>query len=68
MVSALPVCPDQDAALRACSNGFGGELFRFGAICRGSDKTTHPPVETVLSRVARTDHALGQIRFWQIRT
>jgi hypothetical protein len=28
---ALPVCPDQDAALRACSNGLVGGLSRIGA-------------------------------------
>src|SRR5216684_8137410 len=36
-VSALPVGEDEDAALRACSNGLVGELFRIGAICWVSD-------------------------------
>src|SRR6266404_5848678 len=35
-VSALPVCEDEDAALRACSKGLVGELFRVGALLRFS--------------------------------
>ena len=35
--SLLPVCEDEDAALRACSNGWVEELFPNGRDLRGFD-------------------------------
>ena len=67
-VSALPVCEDEDAALRACSNGLVGELFRIAAtagvsmlmlhVSQGSD--LHLSQETMRSGRGLRKHAISR--------
>jgi hypothetical protein len=60
-VSALPVCEDEDAALRACSNGLVGELFRIGAIFRkrGRPRLLNPCATSLEVHLERNHDALA---------